>query len=288
MGSFHCYVRNMQPVAGASRTNCKHSASQINKVQHPPLTVHANTWLISLFNLWCSGVFYTHLWILPVLVSHQNYPCPFQHRCFRGRWFEGGTEAVSRFCKGEGGDEQHRAQPSLSHFILFSSNGMKKNLYFGRPFPCLHPLSWKTGPCLHWNCLSEGKLEVSAMDSSCCLHGSVKSTNVPTTAPVAHSVRISNATRDMALEHLLKYLPELWLRLPQNLRRIENCLRGGTWKQRGHFSEYGLTGWKTKPHFTLTHSHEGSCKAWRFPASAHPYATTHLSGCVRNTRDPER
>lgn len=107
-------------------------------------------------------------------------------------------------------------------------------------------------------------LEVSAMDSSCCLHGSVKSTNVPTTAPVAHAVRISNATRDMALEHLLKYLPELWLRLPQNLRRTENCLRGGTWKQRGHFSEYGLTGWKTKPHFTLTHSHEAAAKPGDF------------------------
>lgn len=228
MGSFHCYVRNMQPVAGASRTNCKHSASQINKVQHPPLTVHANTWLISLFNLWCCGVFYTHLWILPVLVSHQNYPCPFQHRCFWSRWFEGGTEAVSRFCKGEGGDEQHRAQPSLSHFILFSSNGMKKNLYFGRPFPCLHPCHGRQGLVYIETAFLKENLEVSAMDSSCCLHGSVKSTNVPTTAPVAHSVRISNATRDMALEHLLKYLPELWLRLPQNLRRTENCLRGGT------------------------------------------------------------
>lgn len=137
-------------VAGASRTNCKRSASHINKVQPPPLTVQANTWLISLFNLWCSGAFYTHLWILPVLVSHQKYPRLLQHRCFQSRWFEGGTEAAPNFCKGEGGDGEHRAQPQplQLHFILFSSNGMKKKLSFVRPFPCLHPLSWKTGLCL--------------------------------------------------------------------------------------------------------------------------------------------
>lgn len=136
-----------ETVAGASRTNCKRSASQINKVQHPPLTVHTNIWLISLSNLCCSGVFYTHLWILPVLVSHQKYPFLFQHRCSWRRCFEGGTEAGPRFCRGEGGDGEHRTQPCLTHFILFSSSGTKKNLYFVRPFPCLHPLSWKTGLC---------------------------------------------------------------------------------------------------------------------------------------------
>lgn len=136
-----------QPVAGASRTNCKPSASQINKVQPPSLTVHANTWLISLFSLWHNGAFYPHLWILPGLVSHQKYPCLFQHRCSQSRRFEGGTEAGPRFCKGEGGEEEHRAQPSLcsSHFILFSCNGMKKNLCYVRPLLCLHPLSWRTG-----------------------------------------------------------------------------------------------------------------------------------------------
>lgn len=126
-----------QPVAGASRTNYKRSASQINKVQPPPLTVHANTWLISLFNLWCSGAFYTHVWILPVLVSHQKYPRPFQHRCFWGGWFEGETEAGPRFYKSEGGEGKNKAQPSLSssHFILFSSNGIKKNLYLSDHSP---------------------------------------------------------------------------------------------------------------------------------------------------------
>lgn len=75
----------------------------------------------------------------------------FQHRCFQSRWFEGGTEAGPRFCKSQGRDGEHRAQPSLcsSHLILFSSNGMKKNLYFVKPFPCLHPLAWKAGLCLH-------------------------------------------------------------------------------------------------------------------------------------------
>lgn len=231
-------------VAGASRTNCKRSASHINKVQPPPLTVQANTWLISLFNLWCSGAFYTHLWILPVLVSHQKYPRLLQHRCFQSRWFEGGTEAAPNFCKGEGGDGEHRAQPNLCISISSCSApmGWRKNSLC-QTIPLLAPTVMEGRALFTCNCLSEGKLEVSTMDSSCCLHGSVKCTNDPTTAPGARSVRISDSTRDMALEHLLKYLPELWLRLPQNLRRTENCLRGGTWKQRGHFSEYGLTGW---------------------------------------------
>lgn len=140
-----------KPVAGASRTNCKRSASHINKVQPPPLTVQANTWLISLFNLWCSGAFYTHLWILLVLVSHQKYPHLLQHRCFQSRWFEGGTEAAPSFCKGEGGDGEHRAQPNLCSSISSCSApmGWGKNSYFVRPFPCLHPLSQKTGLCLY-------------------------------------------------------------------------------------------------------------------------------------------
>lgn len=43
------------------------------------------------------------LWILPVLVLHQKYLCSFQRRCFQSRWFEGGTEAGPRLCKGEEG-----------------------------------------------------------------------------------------------------------------------------------------------------------------------------------------
>lgn len=105
--------------------------------------------------------------------------------------------------------------------------------------------------------------------------------------PVTHLVRISDTTRDAALEHRIKYLPELRLRLLQNLRRTENCLRGGTWKQRGHFSEYGLTGWKTKPHFTPTHLYESSCEAQRSPALAHLSATRHLSCCVKYTKNPK-
>lgn len=50
-----------------------------------------------------------------------------------------------------------------------------------------------------------------------CKYQVVRITNVPTAAPVAaHLVRISNVTRDAALEHLLKYLPELKLRLQKS------------------------------------------------------------------------
>lgn len=128
-------------VAGASRTNCKRSASHINKVQPPPLTVQANTWLIGLFNLSCSGAFYTHLWILPVLVSHQKYPRLLQHRCFQSRWFEGGTEAAPNFCKGEGGDGEHRAQPNLCSSISSCSApmGWRKNSLLSDHSPaCTH------------------------------------------------------------------------------------------------------------------------------------------------------
>lgn len=261
-----------QPVAGASRTNCKRSASQINKVQPPSLTVHANTWLISLFSLWHSGAFYPHLWILPGLVSHQKYPCVrFSTGALRAGGLKEELKQVQGFAKVRG--EKRSTEPNPASAAPISScsaaMGWRKTSVMS-DHSSAHTRCHGGQALFTCNCLSEGKLGVSTMDSSCCLHGSMKSTKVPTTAPVAHSVRISNTARDMALEHLLKYLPELWLRLPQNLRRTENCLRGGTWEQRGHFSEYGLTGWKTKPHFTVTHPHEGSCKAWRFPASAHP------------------
>lgn len=200
-----------------------------------------------------------------------------------------GNRSRSKVLQGWGGrrGEQSPTQSLQLPFHLVQLQWDEEKPLFCHTIPLLTPTVMEDRALFTGNCLSEGKLKASTMDSSYCLHGSVKSTNVPTTAPAAHLERISETTRDMALEHLLKYLPELWLRLPQNLRRTENCLRGGTWKQRGHFSEYGLTGWETKPHFTPTHPHEGSCKAWRFPASAHAYATTHLSCCVRNTRNPK-
>lgn len=234
----------------------------------------------------------TLLWLLPVLVLHQKYLCSFPRRCFQSRWFEGGTEAGPRLCKGE---EMGSTEPSAASAATTAPVS-----------PCPAPAGWRKTPILsghspayarshgryqefhlHWNGLSEGKLEVSTTDSSCSLQLSVRSTNVPTTTTVPHLLRISNTTRDVALERLLKYLPEWWLRLLQNLRRTENCLRGGTWKQRGHFSKYGLTDWKTKPHFTPTHPYESSCEAWRSPALAHPYTTRDLSCCVKYTRNPE-
>lgn len=229
----------------------------MNKVPHPSLNTSSH---LSKHHFQSFVGFFkdTYLWILPVLVLHQKYFCSVQHWCFNSRWFEGGNEADAGLCKVKEGEEEHRAQPLQppqlpSHLVQTWWD--KEKPLFHWAFPLITSAlmeSCKSFVCTETGFLKENLRSPQWVHPADCKHHIVRSTNVPTTIPSNTLSKDFKHYEGHSTWAPIKYLPELRLRLLQNLRRTENCLRGGTWKQRGHFSEYGLTGWKTKPHFSPT------------------------------------
>lgn len=107
-----------QPVAGASRTNCKRSASQINKVQPLPLAAQANTWLISLFNLWCSGVFILIFGSCLCWFHTKNTHVCFSTGAFRVGGLKGKLKQIQGFARVRGDMGSTEPNPTSAAPIL--------------------------------------------------------------------------------------------------------------------------------------------------------------------------
>jgi len=167
-----------------------------------------------------------------VLVLHQKYLCWFQHR-----WFEGRTEAGPRLVDGDRADGEHRPRPKTpaqslqplrlpSHLV--QPQGDEGKPLFCQAVPLLTPTLMEGGKSFVYTGIGFLKENlrfprwIHPADSK---YQTARSANQPRSSTPR---RTSNTTRDTALGHLLKYLPELRLRLLQNLGRTENCSRGGT------------------------------------------------------------